>query len=169
MNESRTEDRMPTLSGNAPDQPTPSSEPFDELPTLGGNNPRAPGELPQIPGYEILAEIGRGGMGVVYKARQLRPRRLVALKVLAAIAGSATARPRFDREADVLARLSCPGVVQVYEAGTYVDRDGATRPFVALELVAGTSLDRLLRRGVLKPREAAELLLPLARTMNAVH
>src|SRR5439155_25852830 len=84
-------------------------------------------------------------------------------------AGSPTDRARFDREADVLARLSCPGVVQVYDAGTYADRDGASRPYVALELVVGTSLDRVLRGGVMPPRAAAELLLPLARTMQTVH
>ena len=59
MNESLAEDRLPTLSGAAPEQPTPPCEPFDELPTLGGNGPGAPAEAPVIAGYEILEEIGR--------------------------------------------------------------------------------------------------------------
>jgi serine/threonine protein kinase/WD40 repeat protein len=171
MSEPRPEDHQPTLSGNPADQ-TPLPEPsgsFYQHPTLGGSAAAPPGDAPTIPGYEVIEEIGRGGMGVVYKARQHHPRRLVALKVLRAGADGPTDRARFEREANALARLSCPGVVQVYDAGCYLDRDGASRPYVALELVRGVGLDRVLRGGVLRPRQAAALLLQLARTMQAVH
>src|SRR5262245_17718699 len=108
--------------------------------------------LPAIPGYDILAELGRGGMGVVYQARQRSLKRLVALKmILAGVQGDPTARVRFRTEAEAVARLQHPNIVQVYEVG---EHDG--RPFLALEYVAGGGLDRLA--GTAQPeRDAARL------------
>src|SRR5262249_35761963 len=81
--------------------------------------------LPQVPGYEIVAELGRGGMGIVYLARQSSLKRLVALKMIRAGAHTdATARARFRTEAEAVARLQHPNIVQVYEVG---ECDG--RPF----------------------------------------
>jgi WD40 repeat protein len=118
-----------------------------------------------VPGYEILGELGRGGMGVVYQARQLRPERLVALKMILAggHAGEADLA-RFRAEAEAVARLQHPNVVQVYEVG---EHDG--RPFFSLELCGGGSLADRLRGGPLAPREAAALVETLARAVHAAH
>src|SRR5262249_41506376 len=95
---------------------------------------------PSVPGYEILGELGRGGMGVVYKARQVGLGRLVALKM---IRGGAHAGPeelaRFKAEAEAVARLQHPNIVQIFEVG---ELDGL--PFFSLELVAGDNLGRWL-------------------------
>ena len=115
--------------------------------------------------FELLAELGRGGMGVVYKARHRQLNRLVALKM---IRDGKHARPehreRFRIEAEAVARLRHPNIVQIYEIG---EADG--RPFVSLELLEGGSLaDRL--KGTTQPgRAAAELVATLARAMHAAH
>jgi serine/threonine protein kinase len=118
-----------------------------------------------VPGYEILDVLGRGGMGVVYRARQTRLNRLVALKV---IAGGGHASPeylrRFKAEAEAVARLQHPHIVQIYDVG---EHDGL--PFLALEFVPGGSLDRKLRRELPAPGAAARLLEPLARAMAYAH
>ena len=91
---------------------------------------------PTIPGYEIEGVLGRGGMGVVYKARHLALKRTVALKMIIAggHAGS-EARARFKAEAEAVARLSHPNIVQIHEVG---EHQGL--PFCALEFVDGGNL-----------------------------
>jgi tetratricopeptide (TPR) repeat protein len=128
--------------------------------------PKAPaGKAPRIPGYEVLGELGRGGMGVVYRARQLQPRRLVALKVvLAGEHASAEALARFRAEAAAAARLQHPGIVAVHEVG---EHDG--RPFFSLELVEGGNLASLLEEEELSPRQSAELVHDLARAVEYAH
>jgi WD40 repeat protein len=117
------------------------------------------------PGYEILGEIGRGGMGVVYKARQVSLKRLVALKMLLAGAhGRPEELDRFRAEAEAIARLQHPNIVQVHEVGEHQGR-----PFLALEYVAGGSLDRLLAGAPQPAEEAARLVELLARAMHAAH
>ena len=89
-----------------------------------------------IPGYEIMAELGRGAMGVVYKAREIRLNREVALKmILAGDHATPETLVRFLAEAEVIARLSHPNIVQIYAIG-----DWEGRPYVELEYVAGGSL-----------------------------
>jgi serine/threonine protein kinase len=118
-----------------------------------------------VPGYEILAELGRGGMGVVYQARQVGLDRLVALKVMLA---GACAGPedlaRFRREAEAIARLQHPNVVAIYEVG---DQGGV--PHFSMELCDGGSLAQRLAGGPLAPRRAAELVETLARAVQAAH
>ena len=118
-----------------------------------------------VAGFEILSELGHGGMGIVYKARHLRLKRLVALKV---IRYGRHRNPedlaRFQIEAEVVARLNHPNIVRIYEIGK-----AGRVPFVALELLEGGTLkDRLA--GTPQPlRETAVLLCTLARAIHAAH
>jgi serine/threonine-protein kinase len=118
-----------------------------------------------VPGYEILGELGRGAMGVVYQARQTKLNRLVALKmVLAGGHASEGDLTRFATEAEAIARLQHPNIVQVYEVGAHEGR-----PYFSLEFCAGGSLDRKLGGTPLPPLEAARLVETLARAMHAAH
>jgi eukaryotic-like serine/threonine-protein kinase len=120
---------------------------------------------PEIPGYEILSELGRGAMGVVYKAREIRLNREVALKmILAGDHASPDTLVRFLAEAEVIARLSHPNIVQIYAIG-----DWEGRPFVELEYVAGGSLGSRLDGTPWPPRSAAKLLESLARAAAEAH
>jgi serine/threonine-protein kinase len=120
---------------------------------------------PRVLGYEILAELGRGGTGIVYKARDPRLKRLVALKMLidGAFAGPAVLE-RFRAEAEVIARLAHPNFVQVYEVG-----ESEGRPYLALELVEGGSLSRELEGGPLPVPRAVGLVATLAHAMEHAH
>src|SRR5262249_43441879 len=120
---------------------------------------------PAPPGYEIEGELGRGGVGVVYKARHLALNRVVALKVLrdGALADAADAR-RFRHEAEVVARLRHPNIVSIYEVGRW-----GRRPYLALEHVEGGSLREWLGGNPQAPRPAAELVEVLARAIHHAH
>jgi WD40 repeat protein len=113
------------------------------------------GGAPVIPGYQLLGEIGRGGMGVVYRARQESLGRIVALKVLRVRPGDDTgALKRMRREAETLARLSHPHIVTVYDAGA-----AGEWFYFAMEYVAGVDLHRLVERtGPLSPERARDYL-----------
>jgi serine/threonine protein kinase/tetratricopeptide (TPR) repeat protein len=117
------------------------------------------------PGYEILGELGRGGMGVVYKARQEKLKRTVALKmILSGGHAGANERERFLAEAEAIAAIQDPGIVQIHEFGTHEDL-----PFFALEYCAGGSLANKLNGAPLPPRESAQLVEQIARAMRAAH
>jgi formylglycine-generating enzyme required for sulfatase activity len=136
-----------------------------------GTQPAAPAApapsraLPQVPGYEIEGILGRGGMGVVYRARHLTLGRIVALKMLLA---GAHAGPedlaRFRTEAEAAARLQHANIVAVFEVGVH---DGL--PFCALELCPGGSLADRLRGEPLLPRQAAEVAQKLAGAIHYAH
>lgn len=132
---------------------------------------RMAGCIPALPGYEVFEELGRGGMGVVYRARQSDLHRDVALKVIRPdriASGTMTERyrSRFRREAAAVATINHPNVVQIFEAGETID--GSL--FLAMELVDGPSLQqRLDSDGVLAPRDAAELLEKVAKAVAVVH
>jgi DNA-binding beta-propeller fold protein YncE len=125
----------------------------------------APTGHQKVKGYEILGELGRGGMGVVYKARQIGLNRVVALKM---ILGGAHTEPavlaRFQAEALAVAKLQHPNIVQIYETGQHDEL-----PYLSLEYVDGGSLDRRLEGRPLPPREAAELVKTLARAVDVAH
>jgi WD40 repeat protein/serine/threonine protein kinase len=163
---------------------SPSLAPTVAAPTARGSRTRGPGtpsrssptphwddagaalpDAPRIPGYEILGLLGRGGMGVVYKARQTALQRLVALKTIRdeALAGP-DALARFHREAEAIARLQHPNIVQIFEVGRHEGRS-----FFSLELVVGGSLAERLAHTPLPPRSAARLVEQLARTMHVAH
>ncbi|MBY0230667.1 MAG: protein kinase [Gemmataceae bacterium] len=122
--------------------------------------------LPQIPGYEVIEELGRGGMGVVYKARQLGLNRVVALKtILPGKGASATMRARFQREAEHVAQLKHPGIVPVFAIG---EHEG--KVFFALEYVPGGSLASKLHAGKPWPAlAAARFASQLATAMAYAH
>ncbi len=119
--------------------------------------------LPTVPGYEVQGELGHGGMAVVYQARQLRPNRIVALKMLQT-GLPADARRRFGDESEALARLRHPGIVQVYEVG---EHDG--RPYFSLEICGGGSLAARLAGAPIELRQAAALIEAVARAVAAAH
>jgi serine/threonine protein kinase len=130
---------------------------------LPGHDAPAP-RVTSFGDYEVIAELGRGGMGVVYQARHTRFQRLVALKLI--LAGR-HARPeqeaRFLSEARAVARLQHPNIVQVHDIG---EHDGL--PYFSLEFVEGGSLAERLK-GPLPDREAAQLVEQLARAVHAAH
>jgi tetratricopeptide (TPR) repeat protein/tRNA A-37 threonylcarbamoyl transferase component Bud32 len=123
------------------------------------------GKRPEIPGYDVQAMLGRGGMGVVYKARHLRLNRLVALKMLRAGAyARADERARFQREAEAVASLDHPNIVEIYDVG---DDEGF--PFFTMELLEGGSLAQALSGTPQPARQAAALLNTLAEAVQVAH
>ena len=120
---------------------------------------------PNLVAYELLEELGRGGMGVVYRARDRRLGRTVALKIIKAEADiRPEVRDRFRCEAAAMACLHHPGIVQIFDVG---DQDGA--PFLTLEFVPGGTLAQKLRGAPLPPPSAAALLKGLAHAIAYAH
>jgi serine/threonine protein kinase len=118
-----------------------------------------------VPGYEILGELGHGGMGIVYKARHLALNRLVALKMIrTADQADEPALTRFRREAAAVAQLHHPGIVQIYDFGQV----GHT-PYFAMELVEGDNLANHLAGTPQPPRLAAALVEQLTRAVGHAH
>ncbi|HZU37525.1 MAG TPA: protein kinase, partial [Gemmataceae bacterium] len=117
-----------------------------------------PTDLPAVPGYELLGELGRGGMGVVYRARDVQRSRLVALKLIldGALAGPKE-RARFRIETEAAGRMRHANIVTIYDVGEHLGR-----PYFAMELVEGPSLDRHFAGQPPAARQAAELLRSLA-------
>jgi eukaryotic-like serine/threonine-protein kinase len=122
-------------------------------------------EWPAVAGYEIVRQLGRGGMGVVYEARQVALRRTVALKMIrtGTLAGPRDIA-RFRAEAEVIARLQHPNIVQIYDAG-----EAGGQPYLALEFVAGGSLAQQLDGTPQPVRPAALLIETVARAVHAAH
>ncbi len=119
----------------------------------------------RLPGYEILSELGRGQMGVVYKARQIKANRIVAIKMI--LSGSHASKAeveRFRTEAEAIARVQHPNVVQVFEVG---EHEG--RPFFSLEFCPCGNLENRLGDTPLSPTEAALTVASLARGVQAAH
>jgi WD40 repeat protein len=153
---------------------TPSEPPFN-LPTIapgttdgqiGGNGEPAPGDRVRYFGdYEIDRELARGGMGVVFRARQISLNRTVALKmILAGQLADANDVKRFYTEAEAAAQLDHPGIVPIFEVGQH---DG--QHFFSMAFVEGRSLAERLADGPMPPREAAALLLDVTRAIEYAH
>jgi serine/threonine protein kinase len=125
----------------------------------------SPVPWPEIPNYEIRRELGRGGMGVVYLARQANSGRLVALKLIRdGDLATPQDRARFRVEADAAARVRHPNVVQIFEVGEHQGR-----PYFAMELLEGGSLDRRLAGQPQPPSSAARLVHTLALAIQHAH
>jgi serine/threonine-protein kinase len=141
-----------TLNAAAPSAPSGLGKPEGDLPRRTGD-------------YELLAELGRGGMGVVYQARQVSLDRMVALKMLLR-GGMATEDDiaRFRAEAEAVARIDHPNIVPIYEVG---ELDG--QPYFSMKFVAGTTLAARLVDGPLSAREAAAVLAPICRAVHFAH
>jgi serine/threonine-protein kinase len=121
--------------------------------------------LSEFGDYELLEEIGRGGQGVVYRARQKSLNRVVALKVISL--GQWSSSPhlrRFRRDAEAAASLEHPQIVPIYEIG---ERDGSC--YFSMKFVEGGQLDEVLKREPMSTRRAAELLAKVARTVHFAH
>ncbi|HVS35865.1 MAG TPA: serine/threonine-protein kinase [Gemmataceae bacterium] len=162
---SRPQDTQPESFTPSPDdgfdpgRTTAPTVPADPIP------PPTPPLLPSVPGYEVLEELGRGGMGVVYKARQIGFNRVVALKMLLSGAHAGPEeRERFRIEAQAVARLQHANIVQVHDVG---EHDGL--PFFSMEFCRGGSLERKLNATPLPSAEAAALMEKLARAVQAAH
>lgn len=122
----------------------------------------------RIGAYTILGVLGSGGMGVVYLARQERPRRTVALKLIRRGLASPSMLRRFEHEAEVLGRLQHPGIAQIYEAGVAESASGG-QPFIAMEFVRGRSLIDYARAHNLGTRERLELFARICDGVQHAH
>jgi WD40 repeat protein len=161
--------RPPSTAGRAPEAPELSATvvraPLTHVPAAPAGPAETIPELMMVAGYEVLEVLGKGGMGVVYKARQQGLDRTVALKMIRH-AGDAcpAARARFDTEARAVARLQHPNIVQVHDVG---EHNGC--PYLALEFCGGGSLANRLDGTPWPADKAAALVQALARAMHAAH
>ncbi|USN98641.1 MAG: tetratricopeptide repeat protein [Phycisphaeraceae bacterium] len=148
-------------------------EQLAEMPTLHDAPPVGPGAA-SLPGsigpFRVVEELGRGGMGVVYRAEQSHPRRVVALKVMRPGLVSDAASARFRREAQVLALLRHPGIGQIYQAGSApIDGRGEPVSFFAMELIEGDTLTAYASKRELSTRERLALLAEVAHAVHHAH
>src|SRR5579885_596070 len=151
-----------TMSVGHPGPPASPSEAATLAPPAGVP---AAGGRPTVPGFEIVEELGRGGMGAVYTARQVSLNRFVALKlILAGPYAGADQLARFRVEAESVARLQHPGIVQIHEIGSH-----AGHSYLALEYVPGGTLNHRCAGRPLPPDEAARLVEALARAVHYAH
>src|ERR1700677_4727585 len=125
----------------------------------------SPHDLPQIDGYDVESVLGRGGMGVVFKAKHCKLNRLVALKMmLSGLFAGPLERARFQREAEAVAALRHPNIVQIHDCG-----DLAGRHYFTMEFVEGGRLAQKLAGQPLAAAEAAELIATLASAVQFAH
>jgi serine/threonine-protein kinase len=152
---------------------------LDEEAVAGAENPRQAGTparavtgserlvemLGELGDYELLEEVGRGGQGVVFRARQKRLNRIVALKVISLGQCASEAHlKRFRREAEAAASLDHPGIVPIHEVG---ERDRSC--YFSMQFIEGGQLDEVVRSTPMSIRQAAELIAKVARTVHYAH
>ncbi|HEX7378610.1 MAG TPA: serine/threonine-protein kinase, partial [Pirellulales bacterium] len=157
---------LDSFSGFEDDLPADADEPPAPRPAAGETAAPPVAAQPNFPGYEILGQLGKGGMGVVYKARHRRMDRLVAIKVLPpGLVRDAAAVARFEREVKAAARLQHPNIVAAYDAA---EADGVH--FLVMEYVAGIDLAALVRhKGPLPIDQAVDFVLQAARGLDYAH
>jgi tRNA A-37 threonylcarbamoyl transferase component Bud32 len=153
---------LPAGHESVADEPAARDEPFAFL-APGG----APGALGRLDHYDVLDVIGRGGMGVVFKARDTRLQRIVAIKVLAAeLAASGSARQRFFREARAAAAVRDDHVVSIHA----VSEETGPTPYLVMEFIAGVTLEkRIKERGALAVKEVLRIGMQAAEGLAAAH
>jgi serine/threonine-protein kinase len=121
--------------------------------------------LGELGDYELLEEVGRGGQGVVFRARQKTLNRIVALKVISLGQWASKEHlKRFRREAEAAAKLEHPGIVPIHDVG---ERDGSC--YFSMKFVEGGQLDEVVKRTPISIRQAAELIAKVARTVHYAH
>ena len=162
LNATRLRKRMDgsgtTVSSAGPRGPSIEGSPWDDF-TLGTRS------TPVVPGYEILGELGRGGMGIVFKAHQIALNRAVALKMIKSGGfASDSELLRFQNEAEAVARLDHPHIVPIYEVGRHLGRH-----FFSMKLIAGKSLDKRLGEFATDWRKTARLMATIARAVHHAH
>ncbi|MBK7404811.1 MAG: serine/threonine protein kinase [Phycisphaerales bacterium] len=146
----------------------PASEAETRLPTDGPIPAEEPRGGPVIPGFRIIRELGRGGMGIVYEAERTHPRRVIALKVLRSSFAQPSMRRRFEHEIHLLARLQHPGIAQIFDAGVAPSPEGPI-PYFAMELVRGRPLHEAANEPTLGLRDRLELVAQIADALQHAH
>src|SRR5438094_57845 len=148
-----------------PGRPDELSPPNANPPPANKTTTHVAGMLGELGDYELLEEVGRGGQGVVFRARQKSLNRTVALKVISLGQWARKAHvKRFRLEAEAAARLEHPGIVPIHEVG---ERDGSC--YFSMKFVEGGQLDEVIRRTPMPIRQAAELIAKVARTVHYAH
>jgi serine/threonine protein kinase/tetratricopeptide (TPR) repeat protein len=148
-------DRVDEYSTDAPNAPAGQTKKVERAAELLG----------ELGDYELLEEVGRGGQGVVFRARQKSLNRTVALKVISLGQWASKAHlKRFRLEAEAAAKLEHPGIVPIHEVG---ERDGSC--YFSMKFVEGGQLDEVVRRSPMSLRQAAELIAKVARTVHYAH
>jgi serine/threonine protein kinase/tetratricopeptide (TPR) repeat protein len=152
-------------SGEAGTSLLPPSPSLHDAQGLSADAARLP-EWPQIPGYKILSELGRGGMGLVFLAEQQHPvRRKVALKVIKPGMDTRQVIARFEAERQALALMDHPNIAKVYDAGA----TASGRPYFVMELVKGVPITHYCDENRLTPRERLELFVPVCQAVQHAH
>jgi WD40 repeat protein/tRNA A-37 threonylcarbamoyl transferase component Bud32 len=148
-----------------PAAPMPIQPTLRDAPANAASGPEPAAQPPSVPGYEVLEKVGRGGMGVVYKARDVKLNRIVALKtILPGSQADAEQLVRFLAEAEAVAQLQHPNIVPIYEIGLHQEL-----PYFTLEFVSGGNLAERLNGVPLPARQAAGLVEQLAQGIHSAH
>lgn len=120
--------------------------------------------------YEILGELGRGGMGIVYKAKDTKLNRTVAIKVLpVAVLGNKDDKARFFREAQAAAQLHHSNIATIFAIEEATAEDGTEQPFIAMEYVDGQTLQEIIAESPMKIDRAIEVATQIAYGLQATH